>query len=135
MIVVHPLCEIGDSNMNIQTIADIFLYIAVTIFVLSSTGLIVLVCVYLAKRARKSGKIHRPKRAKVRPTYSYFPNPQQAKYDIFPNGYSRQDYYDNGMFDDAIAELGLDQPSAPAPGIAGIVLADLIMGKEWDDNK
>jgi hypothetical protein len=47
------------------------------------------------------------------------------------NGYSRQDYYDNGMHDDAIAELGLDQPSAPAPGIAGIVLADLIMGKEW----
>ena len=119
--------------MNIQTFADIFLYITLTIFVLSTTGLIVLVCVYLAKRARKSGKIHRPKQVKVRPTYYYYPDPQQATDDIFPNGYSRQDYYDNGMHDDAIAELGLDQPSASAPGIAGIVLADLIMGKEWDD--
>ena len=119
--------------MDIQTIADIFLVIAVVSFVLSSTGLIVLVCVYLAKRTRKSGKIHRPKQVKVRPTYSSFPDPQPAKDDILPNGYSRQDYHDYGMYDDAIAELGLDQPSAPAPGIAGIVLADLIMGKEWHD--
>lgn len=116
--------------MDIQMIADIFLCIAVTIFVLSSVGLSVLVCVYLAKHAGKSGKIHKLKRVKFRPTYFSFPNHDQTKDDIFPNGYTRKDYYDNGMYDDAIAELGLDQPSAPAPGIAGIVLADLIMGKE-----
>jgi hypothetical protein len=94
--------------------------------------LIVLSCAYLEKRARRSGKTQRSTQARVHPTYSYYPDPQLAEDDIFPNGYSRQDYYDHGMNDDAIAELGLDQPSAPAPGIAGIVLADLIMGKDWD---
>lgn len=70
-----------------------------------------------------------------RPGNEYFSNssiennPKEPKDDIFPYGYNRQDYYDNGMNDSAIDYLGLNQPGAPAPGIAGIVLSDWILGK------
>jgi len=110
--------------MDIQTILDIGITIDITIFVFSSVGLIVLVCVYLAKHASKTRKIHKTKQVHVRPTYYPQPTNQNAKNEIFPNGYSRQDYYDYGADDTAIDYFGLDQPGAPEPGIAGIVLMD-----------
>jgi hypothetical protein len=119
--------------MDIQAILNIGLYIALMIFILSSVGLILLVCVYLAKRARKSRKIHRSPLNQAHPTNSSFSITKQAKKDILPNGFSRQDYYDHGADDSAIDYFGLDEPGAPEPGIAGIVLMDLFEGD--DDEK
>ena len=37
--------------------------------------------------------------------------------EVLPNGYTRQDYYDVGLDDFAIQDLGMDQPGAPSPDV------------------
>ena len=45
-----------------------------------------------------------------------------------PNGYKRQDYYNQGYTDTDIEYWGLDQPGAPEPEVAGFVIADMMDG-------
>ena len=108
--------------MDIQAIMGIGITMDITIFILSSMALIVLVWIHRTKHASKTGRVHKKKPVHTRVTYSSHPISRSAKKDIFPNGYSRQDYHNWGANDSAIDYFGLDQPSAPEPGIAGVVL-------------
>jgi len=108
--------------MNIPAIIEIGITMDITIFILSSMALIVLIWIRQAKQESKTGRVHKTKLVHVRATYFSHPIPQNAKKDIFPNGYSRQDYHAYGADDTAIDYFGLDQLSAPEPGVAGIVL-------------
>ena len=85
-------------------------------------ALIVLVWIHRAKDASKTIRVQKTKPVHARVTYSSSPIPRPAKIDIFPNGHSRQEYHAYGADDTAIDYFGLDQPSAPEPGVAGIVL-------------
>jgi len=49
--------------------------------------------------------------------------------DVLPSGYTRNDYKNYGFTDFDIEFLGLDQPGAPEPPVAGWVLLDLIDGE------
>ena len=108
--------------MDIQAIMAIGITMDIAIFILSSMALIVLVWIHREKHAGKTIKIRKTKPVYARATYSSHPISRPAKKDIFPNGYSRQDYYNWGANDSAISYFGLDQPSAPEPGVAAIVL-------------
>ena len=108
--------------MDIPTIMKIGITMDITIFILSSMALIVLIWIHRAKHASETGRVHKTKPVHARVTYSSHPIPQHAKGDIFPNGHSRQEYHAYGADDSAIYYFGLDQPSAPEPAIAGIVL-------------
>lgn len=46
---------------------------------------------------------------------------------ILPNGYTRDEYHSFGISDFEIEFWGLDQPGAPPPGMAGLVIMDI-----WD---
>ena len=43
-----------------------------------------------------------------------------------PNGYTRKDYYDFGLSDFDIEYWGMDQPGAPGPSMASLVIWDLL---------
>jgi hypothetical protein len=115
--------------MDIQAIMTIGITMDITIFLLSSMALIVLVWIHREKHASKTGRVHKTKPVHTRVTHSSYPIPRPPRKDIFPNGYSRQDYHNWGANDSAIDYFGLDQPSAPEPGIAGIVLMKFFKGK------
>ena|ERR1035437_169566 len=101
--------------MDLQTILEIGIAMDITIFILPSMALIILVWVHRAKHATKPVRVHKTKPVHARATYSSHPIPQHAKRDIFPNGYSRQEYHAYGADDSAISYFGLDQPNAPGP--------------------
>ncbi len=46
-----------------------------------------------------------------------------------PNGYTRKDYHDYGFSDFDIEFLGMDQPGAPGPSMAGWVIWDALDGE------
>jgi len=108
--------------MNLPTVMEIGMTMDITIFILSSMALIVLVWIHRAKHDNKPERIRKTKPVHTRLTYSSHPISRPTKKDIFPNGYSRQDYHNYGADDTAIDYFGLDQPSAPEPGVAGFVL-------------
>ena len=47
---------------------------------------------------------------------------------ILPNGYRRDEYHSYGISDFEIEFWELDQPGAPAPGISGWVIMDMLDG-------
>jgi len=49
--------------------------------------------------------------------------------DKLPNGYTRQDYIDEGFSDSDIETWGLDQPGAPDPMTAPLIIADMADGE------
>ncbi len=107
--------------MDIQTIENVGFILAVALFILASMGLVVLAILYLITRAN----LHWQAPVKWAVSSSRASSPTSASSEVFANGYSRQDYHTHGMNDDAIDYMGLDQPSAPAPGIAGVVMGDM----------
>ena len=48
--------------------------------------------------------------------------------ETLPNGYRRDEYHSYGISDFEIEFWGLDQPGAPAPGISGWVIMDMLDG-------
>jgi len=52
--------------------------------------------------------------------------------DRFPNGYTRQEYYDVGFSDLDIENWGQDQPGAPDPQVAMMVIVDMLAEDDWD---
>ena len=51
--------------------------------------------------------------------------------EMFPNGHTREEYYDHGFTDHDIEFWGLDQPGAPGPHAAGFEVMDFMDG-EYD---
>jgi len=74
-----------------------------------------------------SGNRRRNKRARFFSTGVYSTDDQDNS--ILENGYSRSDYTDVGFSDGDIETWGLDQPGAPDPLIAPVVIADMSDGK------
>ena len=109
--------------MDIQTIENVGFILAAILFVLASLGLVILAILYLLVRSNINWQAL-VKSIKTAPS-SGVSSPGSARSKVFPNGYSRQDYHDYGMNDDAIDYMGMDQPGAPAPGIAGVVMGDM----------
>jgi hypothetical protein len=116
-------------TMTLQKIMDIGITIDIIIFIVSLVGLIILACVFLGKRVKLRGKKPRtkPYRSHV-PSFSSSAG-RNAKNDLLPNGYSRQDYYDQGYTDSDIECWGMDQPGAPDPYMGGFAIADMADGK------
>lgn len=52
--------------------------------------------------------------------------------DELPNGYEREDYYKLGYTDEEIEYWGLDQPEAPSPTSAGMMIAERIYNSDYE---
>lgn len=55
-------------------------------------------------------------------------NSESSSQEVLPNGYQRQDYLDVGFSDQDIEFWGLNQPNAPDPSSAGLIIADSFDG-------
>lgn len=55
----------------------------------------------------------------------YYPYADSSD-EMLPSGYRRSDYHQYGFMDSDIELLGLDQPGAPEPFIAGMIALDIL---------
>ena len=130
--------------MDIQGLLDAAFIMVVMLFILACTGLVILGCIFLFTRIvnhSQAGQAHKkgasaslfsfPAPAQRTAPYSSAPAYSPARSEVFPNGYSRQDYHDQGWDDGSLDLTGMNQPGAPAPAIAAVVMEHAWKEQAW----
>jgi hypothetical protein len=116
------------------TVFDLLYKTSFIVFVLSLIGGTLFLVLYLRGRASREevvddrrGGITIPRRGNPSLLSELKSSSHHTGHgnETLPNGWERQDYYDYGIDDKQIEYWGLDQPNAPGPYSAGMVIADI----------
>ena len=100
---------------------------SVVVFLISSTSLLLATILHIKKGKRKRRK-RKPSFGVVRNQPTYSTSSRRATPKSLANGHTREEYQRQGFTDYDIDCWGLDQPGAPPPDAAMVILADMADG-------